>query len=322
MEPLLEKFSRSKILVTGDLMLDEYVWGEARRISPEAPVPVVSVEKTDHVLGGAGNVIRNLSTLGGQVRAVALAGDDQDADRIFEEIKALGVDPSGIIRDPGRPTTRKTRIMAAGQHVLRIDREVKKKISGDIFASAKKRLEDWVPEADLVIVSDYDKGFVTRDLMKDITALARKNQTPTLVDPKGPDFSKYAGARVITPNRKEAVLAARMDITDEPSLFEAGRRLLDIAGVEKALITCGKDGMALFEKGLKPRRITARPRQVFDVSGAGDTAIATLALALAAGAGFFEAARTANAAAGIVVGKPGTAAVSLEELEKALERLA
>jgi rfaE bifunctional protein kinase chain/domain len=322
MNPLLEKFDQAKILVTGDLMLDEYVWGEARRISPEAPVPVVSVEKTDHTLGGAGNVIRNLSTLGGRVRAVALTGDDRDADRIFEEIKALGVDSSGIIRDPGRPTTRKTRIMAAGQHVLRIDREVQKKISGDIFASAKKRLEDWVPEADLVIVSDYDKGLVTRDLMKDLTALARKNRKPTLVDPKGLDFSKYAGASVITPNKKEAAKATRIDITDESSLFEAGKKLLDIAGVEKALITCGKDGMALFERGLEPRRIMSRPRQVFDVSGAGDTTIATLALALAAGAGFFEAARTANAAAGIVVAKPGTASVSRRELAKALERLA
>jgi len=318
MDKLIKKFDAAKILVAGDLMIDEYLWGRVDRISPEAPVPVVSVEKTDYMLGGAGNVMSNLAALGGQVWAAGLTGDDRDADLLAKRIRELKIDASGIIRDPGRPTTKKTRIIAVNQHVLRIDREIKKEISEKNHQSIKHYLEGVIPQVDMIIVSDYNKGFVTHELMRYLIQAAKKNSTPVIVDPKGLDFSKYSGASIITPNQKEASAATRIEITDKSRLFKAGKKLLEDLGLEKVIITCGKDGMALFQHDRKPLKIPSRPKQVFDVSGAGDTAIATLALALASGIDFVDAASMANAAAGVVVGKLGAATISRKELALAI----
>jgi len=319
MNKITEKFDDTKILVAGDLMIDEYLWGRVDRISPEAPVPVVSVEKTDYMLGGAGNVMSNLAALGGHVHAAGLTGHDTDADMLIKKIEEMNIDSSGIIRDPQRPTTKKTRIIAVNQHVLRIDREIKKNISEKDSQSIKSYLEEVIPNVDMIIVSDYDKGFVTHELMRHLIQTAKKSSTPVMVDPKGLDFSKYSGASIITPNQKEAAAATRIEITDESRLFKAGKKLLEDLGLEKVIITCGKDGMALFEHGRKPLKIPSRPRQVFDVSGAGDTAIATLAIAMASGVEFARASTMANAAAGIVVGKMGAASISREELTLAME---
>ncbi len=315
----LDRFSRIRALVIGDLMIDEYLWGSVERISPEAPVPVVAVEEESHTLGGAGNVINNLKALGAQVSAVGTAGTGMAGGMIFEKLKGLGVETNGIISEPARPTTRKTRIIASNQQVLRIDKEIKAKISGQTL----DRLTDIIREkslaSDVIIISDYDKGLVTRELAARTVAVAGEVGIPVLADPKSLDFTKYSGVSLLTPNQKEAGLAASMEIREPDDLRAAGKKILDLAGLERLVITCGKDGMVLFEGDQPPFTIESKARQVFDVSGAGDTVISLLALGLAAGASLRDSAALANAAAGIVVGKVGTATASVEELRLALD---
>ena len=311
-------FSRCKILVVGDLMMDEYLWGDVDRISPEAPVQVVSVTREELILGGSGNVVNNLAALGARVAAVGVVGTGPDGSLMLEKFKSLDVDTSGIVREPTRPTTRKTRIIAAHQQVLRIDRETRRDISKDNQDSLIRAIAGQVPTADVVLISDYGKGVVTRDLVAQTTRSARRHGKPVIVDPKGLDFSKYAGASLITPNQKEAGLAAGVEITDNAALARAARRILDTVETDSLLITCGKDGMVLFERDGEPYRIRSRARQVFDVSGAGDTVVSTLGLAAAAGLTFREGAALANAAAGVVVGKVGTATLSPRELTAAI----
>ncbi len=311
-------FTGRTVLVVGDLMLDAYLWGDVDRISPEAPVQVVAVKREAFTLGGAGNVIHNLVALGATVLAAGIIGDGADGDRMIERFDALGVDVGGVIREDGRVTTRKTRVIADNQHVLRIDRETRMPVG----EAARARLAQFVTEragtADIVLVSDYDKGLVTPDLMAEIVRAAGRHGKMVLCDPKSLDFSKYAGASLLTPNRKEAGLAAGIEIRDPESLRAAGEKLLADAAVERLLITRGPDGMALFDGPGPPTIIRAEARQVYDVSGAGDTVLAVLGLGLAAGLSFETSARLANTAAGIVVGKVGTAAVTREELTQAL----
>jgi D-beta-D-heptose 7-phosphate kinase/D-beta-D-heptose 1-phosphate adenosyltransferase len=316
----ISSFNKCRILVIGDLMIDEYVWGAVDRISPEAPVPIVTVEREDYTLGGAGNVVNNLAALGGQVSAAGVIGTGGDGVRLMTLFKRLGVDADGVIREPGRPTTRKTRIIAAHQHVLRIDRETRREVSADTVNRLTAFTDRKIPEIDVILISDYAKGLLTRSLLKKLTTDARSHNKPIIADPKGMDFSKYAGVTLLTPNRKEAALAAGIEITDEASLIRAGRIILEKSGIENLLITCGKDGMVLFEQDKRPHAIHAEARQVFDVSGAGDTVLSVFSLALASGCDFQEAAAVANTAAGIVVGKLGTATVSQEELAEALKR--
>ncbi|MFA5906744.1 MAG: D-glycero-beta-D-manno-heptose-7-phosphate kinase [Desulfobacula sp.] len=314
----IDDFQRVRALVIGDLMIDEYLWGNADRISPEAPVMVVSVEKETHTLGGAGNVINNLKSMGAKVEAVGLAGTGSAGKMIFEKLETLGISTDGVISEPDRPTTRKTRVVASNQQVLRIDREVRKKITQDSFDRLIKIMAVKIPDVDVIILSDYDKGLVTRALVKETVRIAEKNHVMVLADPKAMDFSKYEKVSILTPNRKEAGFASHMDIRSGMDLIRAGQKIMTIAKLEKLLITCGKDGMMLFETGSEPYVIASKARQVFDVSGAGDTVIALLGLGLAVGASFKDSAKIANEAAGIVVAKVGTATASIDELKQAL----
>ena len=314
----IDKLAGCRILVVGDLMLDAYLWGHAERISPEAPVQVVSVSSEEHTLGGAGNVINNLIALGAHVSAAGVFGSGPDARLIRNQLNALGVNTEGVVQDPQRPTTRKTRIIANHQHVLRYDREANTAIDQQLIHQVSQAAIKLIADTDLTLVSDYGKGLITAQLMKKLSAAARKHGKHLIVDPKGLDFTKYAGAAIITPNRKETALAAGIEIVDDQTLFEAAQNLIEKTGIDKILVTCGKDGMVFFESNAQPYQIGTRARQVFDVSGAGDTVLAVLGLGISAGYSIKEAVALANRAAGIVVGKVGTATVSQTELAASL----
>ena len=316
----ISKFERCKILVVGDLMIDEYLWGSVDRISPEAPVQVVSVEKEEYTPGGSGNVVNNLVALGAKVLAVGVIGTGREGKLLLEKFKKIGVDTRGIIQEPERPTTRKTRIIAGNQHVLRIDRETKKEISNRTFQTIAEFTEKIMPEVDIVLISDYGKGMVTKSMLSGLVALAKKHNKITIADPKGLDFKKYSGVSIITPNRKEAALALGVEIVNELSLYRAGAKILESVEIDRLLITCGKDGMVLFERNKKPYKINAVARQVYDVSGAGDTVLSVFGLAIASELSFKEGIKLANTAAGIVVGKVGTATVSKKEILDAFKQ--
>jgi D-beta-D-heptose 7-phosphate kinase/D-beta-D-heptose 1-phosphate adenosyltransferase len=316
----LSNFENCRLLVVGDLMIDEYVWGTVERISPEAPVQVVEVYNEEYTLGGSGNVVNNLVTLGAQVSVLGVIGTGRDGKQLLNNLSDLGVDARGVIQEAGRPTTKKTRIIAEHQQVLRIDRETKKEISSQTYNALTKLAASMIPDVDVILVSDYGKGLITRDLIAALVKLAQKHGKLTIADPKGLDFSKYAGVSLLTPNKREASLASGVEIVNEKSLLAAGRSLLQHSGIEKLLITCGKDGMVFFESEHRHIKISTNAREVYDVSGAGDTVVAVLGLGLAAGLSYREAVRLANTAAGIVVGKVGTATVSRKELAGALQQ--
>ncbi|MFC1815100.1 D-glycero-beta-D-manno-heptose-7-phosphate kinase [Thermodesulfobacteriota bacterium] len=315
----ISKFDECNVLVVGDLIIDEYVWGEAERISPEAPVQVVSVNAEDYTLGGAGNVAHNLFSLGAKVSAVGVIGGGRNGKLLLEKFTDLNINTEGIVREAERPTTRKTRIIAANQHVLRIDRETRKEISDQTFKALADYLEAKIPLADVILISDYGKGLIIPALLNKLIKAAKEQDKITIADPKGRDFAKYAGVSMLTPNLKEAARSVGIETITQSTPFEAGTRLLEAVEIENLLITCGKDGMVLFEKGRAPFVIPAKARQIYDVSGAGDTVLAVLGLAVASGESFKEAATIANTAAGIVVGKIGTATVSQKELSAALK---
>jgi D-glycero-beta-D-manno-heptose-7-phosphate kinase len=314
----IDDFQKVKVLVIGDLMIDEYLWGSVDKISPEAPVPVVCIKKETHTLGGAGNVIHNLVAMGAIVSAVGTAGTGKTGQMIFEKLEDLGIETDGIISEPQRPTTRKTRVIASNQQVLRIDKEIKKNINADTLEKLVKIVKKKILDVNVIILSDYDKGLITKKLVKQVVKLARQYNILTLADPKALNFSKYESVSTLTPNKKEAGLAANIDIESSKDIIAAGEIIMEKVNLEKLLITCGKDGMVLFEKGGKPYIIESQAQQVFDVSGAGDTVISLLGLGLAAGATFKESAMIANAAAGIVVAKLGTATASVQELKEAV----
>ena len=316
----ISKFADCHLLVIGDLMIDEYVWGNVARISPEAPVQVVSVKNEEYTLGGSGNVVNNLVTLGAKVSVLGVIGTDSDGELLQDKLKALGVDTRGIIQEPKRPTTKKTRIIAERQQVLRIDRESRRQIAPKTLASLIKQVEAIIPEVDVILISDYGKGLITPSLIAKLVSIAKTHGKLTIADPKGLDFSKYAGVSLITPNKKEASLASGVEFGDEESLTAIGKNLLQKVDIQYLLITCGKDGMVFFESGHPPYRIETRAREVYDVSGAGDTVISVLGLGIAAGLPFHEAIGLANTAAGIVVGKVGTATVTPRELTQTLEQ--
>ncbi len=315
----ISKFDKCKVLVVGDLMIDEYLWGEVDRISPEAPVQVVLVKNEDYTLGGSGNVVNNLVALGAKVTSVGVTGTGAGEKLLLKKFDKLGVDTKGIIQEPDRPTTRKTRIIAANQHVLRIDRETRKEISKQTLDAITRFIDDKIPDVDIILISDYGKGLITSTLLAKLIASAEKHKKITIADPKGLDFSKYSGVSLLTPNKKEAATASGIEIIDESTLLEAGSKILETTGIGRLLITCGKDGMVLFERNGKIYQIRTEARQVYDVSGAGDTVLAVFGLAIASGASFQDAASIANTAAGIVVGKVGTATVSRKELILALK---
>ncbi len=318
MDQRIDLFPDCRLLVVGDLMIDEYVWGDVNRISPEAPVQVVTVEREELAPGGAGNVVNNLVALGARPVVVGVAGNGPEGRRMLTMFEDLAADCRGVVREDERPTTRKTRIIASNQHVLRIDRETRRDIAPETCERLKTFIEAEMPRVDGVLVSDYDKGLITTALMARITAAARAHGKFVIVDPKAADFSRYCGATLLTPNRKEASLAAGIEISDEASLVEAAGRIMQTAELEKLLITMGAEGMVFFEKGRAPYRIDTRARQVYDVSGAGDTVLSVLGLVMGAGGSLEDAMAMANTAAGIVVGKVGTATIGPGELKSAL----
>ncbi len=315
----ISKFDQTHLLVIGDLMIDEYVWGEVDRISPEAPVQVVAVKNEDYTLGGSGNVVNNLMALGASVSVLGVVGEGSNGKLLCDQLEFIGANTRGVIQESGRHTTKKTRIIAEHQQVLRIDRETKKEISAATFKNIIRIAEEVIPNVDVILVSDYGKGLINRSMIKRLVQIAKTHNKTVIADPKGLDFSKYAGVNLLTPNKKEASLASGRKITDARTLDAVGKTLLAKSGIEKLLITCGKDGMVLFEKDRKPFKISTKAREIYDVSGAGDTVVAVLGLAVAAGQSYKKAVSLANTAAGIVVGKVGTAAVTQKELSEALK---
>lgn len=317
---VISKPPLATILVVGDVLLDTHLWGRCERISPEAPVPVVDVDRQTHGLGGAGNVVANLRALGAGVELVTVVGDDEPASTVRRLLEEETVGLEGAITAPGRRTPEKTRVSATNQHVLRYDQETTAPIPGDLEGQALQRAEQVMDGVGAVILSDYGKGVLGGGLCQGVIRLARQQGKPVLCDPKGRDFSPYAGAFVITPNRKEASLAAGIPIEDQTSLERAGRQLLDACDLEWLLITLGREGMALLGCGQDGvQRIRAGARDVFDVSGAGDTVVAALGFGLAKGMEMLDACHFANVAAGIVVGKFGAARATLEEIEGQLQ---
>ena len=312
----LAQFVDTPILVVGDLMIDEYIWGHVNRVSPEAPVQIVEAEKEELTLGGAGNVIKNLVSLEAQVFVTSVVDAGPTGKHIAVQLKKLGLQTHGIFTNPNKVSSRKTRILSLdnNQQILRIDRETVQLIS----QQDEKRIADFIDshigDFKAIILSDYAKGVLTENLIQKIIAAAQKEQLPVIVDPKGNAYDKYRGATVITPNRKEAETLLNMRIEDDTMLHRAGRSLLTRLKTDSILITLGKDGMALFQKGKKTVQIPAMKKEVFDVTGAGDTVISLMGLGVASGLDLREAIEIANIAAGIVVGKIGTATVTLQEI--------
>jgi D-glycero-beta-D-manno-heptose-7-phosphate kinase len=308
-----------RVMVLGDVMLDEFLWGTVARISPEAPVPVVEVTRQSYHLGGAGNVAANVCALGGTAVLAGVVGSDAAAERVRESLGEAGVQAGLVSSDSGRPTTVKTRIVAHHQQVVRADRERSDDITAALEDALIGRLRGALPSSSALVVSDYQKGVVTPRLMRTAVALARRRGIPVLVDPKVRHFPLYRGVSLLTPNQLEAEQATGIRIRGEDDLLAAGARILRKLRCEAALVTRGEQGMSLFEAGSRPLHIPTSAREVFDVTGAGDTVIATAAIALYAGARMHEAARLANYAAGVVVGKLGTATATLDEVMAAVE---
>ncbi len=313
LQKVVEQFSDQPILVVGDLMLDRFVWGRVERISPEAPVPVVEVVKETVHLGGAANVAYNLAVLKARPLLVGVVGSDEAGDRLVEELHRQEISSEGIVRDKGRSTTIKTRIIAHNQQVCRTDREDKTPLSQGTVDQMRSTFQTLLEQVQGMILSDYAKGALSAALVVDLIQEARQAKKFLAVDPKSDDFSVYRGASIVTPNKKEAVRASGVEIVDEASFIQAGEKLLEVIASDYLLITRGEEGMTLFE-GKEHSHIPTVAREVFDVSGAGDTVIASLTLAVAAGASIRDAAILANHAAGVAVGKLGTAAATGEEI--------
>ncbi|MBW2059624.1 MAG: D-glycero-beta-D-manno-heptose-7-phosphate kinase [Deltaproteobacteria bacterium] len=318
-EPLFDRFSEGRVLVVGDIILDEFIWGKVDRISPEAPVPVVTVEKETQLLGGAANVVNNIRSLGGQVFFAGLVGGDERGRKILSLLEESGVDTGGVLIDPRRPTTGKTRIVAHNQQVVRFDRESQAPLSQGYADSLIAYVREAMHSADTVVVADYGKGVVTGELIRAVTEISKNEEKIVALDPKMGRFDLYRDVTIVTPNSQEASVAAGREIRDESSLMEVGHSLLDRFNCKAVLITRGEDGMALFERGGEAILIPTTAREVFDVTGAGDSVIGVMALALAVGASFPQAAMISNFAAGVVVGKVGTATVTLKELRAAVK---
>jgi len=301
------------ILVVGDLMIDHYLWGNCERISPEAPVQVVDVQKETTVLGGAGNVVNNLVSLGSNVSVCSVIGDDFNGRELVKMLEDIGVETKNIIIQESRKTSKKSRVIAVSQQILRYDKESKDNIQASSVEKILKQLCKNISEYDIVILSDYGKGVLTDELSQEIIKLSKQNGVKVLVDPKGSDFTKYKGAYLLTPNKKEATLATNIDIKDDISLKEALLKLKTECDLGISLITLSEDGIATYDDELK--RFPTVAKEVFDVTGAGDTVIASIAFALSANKSIEDTASFANLAAGVVVGKIGSATVTMGEIE-------
>jgi rfaE bifunctional protein kinase chain/domain len=313
----MDRFGDRRLLVVGDLMVDQFVWGDVSRISPEAPVPVVEVLRETMMLGGAANVANNLRSLGAEVVLGGIVGVDAMGETLRELAESRGVDTRAVTAD-GRPTTVKTRVVAQSQQVVRVDRESRKPLGSKARRALIKALETMASEVDAIIVSDYAKGVVTAPIMDALRRLSAAQHIPLLVDPKPVHQDLYHDVTLLTPNEREAEAMAGLLITDEPSLRKVAREIQGRFGTEAVLVTRGRHGMALWQPMHGLFSVPAMGREVFDVTGAGDTVVATLALGRASGLSWPEAGYLANAAAGVVVGMMGTATVAVEDLVRAL----
>lgn len=309
-----------RLLVVGDFMIDHYLWGKSERISPEAPVPVVDIYKESEVLGGAGNVVNNLVALGARVEVASVIGDDSNAQRLISMLKELGVGVGTLLTKDNRTTTKKSRVIASHQQVIRFDSEIKEPLDLKSEEELLKGVETLLKEGiDTILLSDYAKGVLTNSFTQKIITLAKSYGIRVIVDPKGKDYSKYRGASAITPNKKEASEATGILISDRDSLKEAGFRLKEELGLERAIITLSEEGIAIFAEDMEI--IPTVAQEVYDVTGAGDTVLATLGYVRACGGSIDEAVRIANAAAAVVVAKIGSATATWDEIisyEKAL----
>jgi len=314
----LDRFPQADVLVVGDLILDHYIWGKVSRISPEAPVPVVLVESESLQLGGAANVFNNIHSLGGRADLCGVVGADEGGRRLLQELRGRRHGRGGIVIDPDRPTTKKTRIIAHHQQVVRFDVEHRTEINATLQQRLLRYVESRVREISCLVVSDYAKGVVTAALMAELIRLAALRRIPIVVDPKVEHFPYYKGVTVVTPNHLEAVQAAGVHADDDHAIEEAGEILRQRLGCQSVLVTRGEKGMSLFESDGSRWHIPTVAREVYDVTGAGDTVVGTLALALATGASMRDGAVLANHAAGIVVGVVGTATVTVPQLSEAL----
>jgi rfaE bifunctional protein kinase chain/domain len=312
------RFAGRRIAVLGDLMLDRYLWGRVERISPEAPVPVVEVERESFTLGGAGNVAANLAALGAKPVLLGLVGSDAVADQLLAAFEQRGIDATPVVRDGGRPTTVKTRLMAQAQQVVRFDHESRHAISGDALARLLAGLESVLAGCDGLIVSDYGKGVVVPGTLDVALPLARNRGVAVSVDPKESHIDSYRGVTLLTPNQHEAGYVQGQRVRDEASLMEVGWGLQKRLDANAVLVTRGAEGMSLFERGGRYTHLPTVAREVYDVTGAGDTVVSVAALALAAGADFPEACALANHAAGVVIREVGTASCSPEQLVASL----
>ncbi len=317
----VDRFPSARLIVVGDLMVDKFIWGAVERISPEAPVPVVEVNKESMVLGGAANVLHNVIDLGGKGLIAGVAGDDPAGRSLCEMLEGLDCPADGVFLEPGRVTTVKTRIIAHSQQVVRLDREQKDGISPKTVQKALDYVEGALGSIDGVVVADYGKGFVTEELMEELRGLVGLAGVFLGVDPKVDNFQLYSNVTFLTPNHHEAGKMYGSRITDEDSLIEVGEGLLRHLGLEFMVITRGDKGMSIFIRETEPVHIPTVAKEVFDVSGAGDTVIAALSLALAAGLGPVRAAALANVAAGVVVGMVGTATVTPKRLKRAIDEV-
>jgi D-beta-D-heptose 7-phosphate kinase/D-beta-D-heptose 1-phosphate adenosyltransferase len=315
---LLARMAKSKVVVVGDVILDRFVYGTVERISPEAPVPVVDVQHTARVLGGAANVVRNLRSLGADALLVGVVGADGPARTLHRLLEKDGASSEGLVEVHGRQTAVKTRIIAQKQQVVRFDRESKGALPGETAGRLGDAVARALKGAHAVIVSDYGKGVVSAELMAQLAAHTTEAGIPLAVDPKPQNRALYHGVGIITPNVKETEAMCALSVSTDAEAEAAGFALLRKLDTRAILVTRGEKGMTLVERGKKKAvHIPTRARDVFDVTGAGDTAISVLTLAWAAGADLATAAMLANCAGGVVVGKLGTAVVSPEELRKA-----
>jgi len=320
---LIDKFKGKEIIVIGDVMLDHFVKGSVSRISPEAPVPVVNVEQEDFVAGGAGNVAVNLAVLGAKPKVISVLGDDANGIILKQFLENKGADVSKMVIDETRPTTQKVRVIAERQQVVRVDRESKARINKEVSAECLANFKEALKTAKGVIMSDYGKGMLSDNNIQDIIKACRAKNIPVCVDPKIDNFQKYKNITCMTPNTKEAWEGMGLPPKkDEKSILDLGKKILKTLKADSILITRSAQGMSLFEKGKNPKitTIKATAKEVFDVTGAGDTVISVLTLALACKATLKDAAFIANEAAGLVVAKLGTATVTTEEIKGVLNK--
>ncbi len=314
----VDRFHRARTLVLGDVMLDQYLWGKVSRISPEAPVPVVEIQRETKMLGGAANVINNIFSLGASPLLCGVIGNDGTGREVMAALEQQGINTAGILVEEGRPTSMKTRVVAHSQQVVRVDRESRNEIGREMVEKILAFVDGNAQDLDVIIVSDYGKGVVSPDIVEGLRRLKKSWGGVIAVDPKVGSFPLYRGVDVITPNHHEAGAYCGLEINDREGLIAAGEKILGNLGCGAVLITQGEQGMTLFERGGKVQHIRTAAKKVYDVTGAGDTVIATFCLGLASGLSMVEAAVVSNLAAGIVVGEVGTSTVNVVDLKNAI----